>query len=340
MKKTEKFTTLTDLILKKSRDKGVVGEINPKIEKLLEECSEAPRQLVRKRQDKDGSEKAESREKKLKEPIKVKYDKKADPRIDDTLFVGNVTLHVSEKELLRKLGLKRSEVESLRFRSLPIHPKFSTKRKVGAALECFSGNCNTKNAYIVLKDGSRMKQIIDEFSGAVLAGNRLRLTPASKGNQFSTFDRKRTVFIGGLPEFCTEDELCKFVTVSLNEDCVSSVRIIKSATTGKPKRFGFVLFNDRKFVISSIKILNGAQFRDSKIAVMRALSEEEAKSKSNSENSRKRIAEGRGERKSGEKNGYISKEKAKKKLNKIKKKLKAVRKPVKSKKGGKSKTLR
>lgn len=325
MEKTEKVSTLTDLILRKRGSKGVIGEVNPAIERLLEECNKTPLQRkVRKSQDKDRSEKVKSEEEKPKEPIRVKYDKKTDPRIEDTLFVGNVTLHVSEKELLRKLGLKKSEVESLRFRSLPIHPKFSANRKVGAALECFSGNCNTKNAYIILKDGGRMKQIIEEFSGTVLAGNSLRLTPASKGNQFSTFDRKRTVFIGGLPKLCTEDELRKFVTVSLNEDCVSSVRIIKSATTGKPKGFGFVLFKDRKFVISSIKTLNGVQFRDSMISVTRALTEEEAKSRSNSENSRKRIPSRGGGERCGGSESFISKKNTKNKINKIKKKLKKV----------------
>ncbi|OII74315.1 uncharacterized protein cubi_01159 [Cryptosporidium ubiquitum] len=330
MEKVEKVTTITDLISKHNRSKGIVEEINPNIERLLSECSDNHQLLIHKNQKKDISENNVKKEEKPKEFTKVKYDKNNDPRIENTLFVGNVTLHVSEKELLRKLEIKQNEVESMRFRSLPIHPKFASKKKVGAALECFSGNCSTKNAYIVLKEKERMKQIIDKFSGAILAGNILRLTPASKGNQFSTFDRKRTVFIGGLPKFCTEDELRKFVNISLNEDCVHSVRIIKSATTGKPKGFGFVLFNDRKFVLSSVKILNGAQFKDSNISVTRALSEEEAKSKNNSENSKRRIIKNKAKNKVKQEKDdtvekkQISKKNAKNKVNKLKKKLKKV----------------
>ncbi|CUV05292.1 unnamed protein product [Cryptosporidium hominis] len=345
MEKAEKVTSITDIIARNSRSKGTTEEINPNIEKLLSECSDNPRILALKNQEKNRSENV-AKEEKPKEFTKVKYDKNNDPRIENTLFVGNVALHISEKELLSKLEIKQGEVESMRFRSLPIHPKFASKKKVGAALECFSGNSSTKNAYIVLKEKERMKPIIDKFSGIILAGNILRLTPASKGNQFSTFDRKRTVFIGGLPKFCTEDELRRFVTMSLNEDCVHSVRIIKSATTGKPKGFGFVLFNDRKFVISSVKMLNGAQFKDSKISVTRALSEEEAKSKANSKNSRRRMISNGTQSKNKEgddsmrEKRFISKKNAKNKVNKIKKKLKKVvkkapniKKTPKSKKG-------
>lgn len=342
MEKVEKTTTITDLISKYNRSKGIIEEINPNIERLLNECNDNSRVLVYKNQEKDGSENIK-KEEKPKELTKVKYDKNNDPRIENTLFVGNVTLHVSEKELLRKLEIKQNEVESMRFRSLPIHPKFASKKKVGAALECFSGNCSTKNAYIVLKEKERMKQIIDNFSGVILAGNILRLTPASKGNQFSTFDRKRTVFIGGLPKFCTEDELRKFVNISLNEDCVHSVRIIKSATTGKPKGFGFVLFNDRKFVVPSIKVLNGIQFKDSNISVKRALSEEEAKSKSNSENSRRRIVKNNTVNHKEKKDIIegkkpISKKNSKNKVNKLKKKLKKVLKKKPKSKNKKLKT--
>ncbi|KAH8583704.1 Nop12p nucleolar [Cryptosporidium sp. chipmunk genotype I] len=342
MKKAEKVITITDIISRNSRSKGAAGEINPNIEKLLSECSDTPHILASKIQEKSKSENV-VKEEKHRDLTKVKYDKNNDPRIENTLFVGNVALHISERELLRKLEIRQNEVESMRFRSLPIHPKFASKKKIGAALECFSGNSSTKNAYIVLKERERMKLIIDKFSGAILAGNVLRLTPASKGNQFSTFDRKRTVFIGGLPKFCTEDELRKFVTISLNEDCVNSVRIIKSATTGKPKGFGFVLFNDRKFVVSSVKILNGAQFKDSKISVTRALSEEEAKNKANLDNSRRRIISNGAKNKDKEEEGFIgekitiSKKKAKNKANKLKKKLKKVLKKAPKSKKDKSK---
>ncbi|KAH7649041.1 hypothetical protein FG379_001410 [Cryptosporidium bovis] len=266
--------------------------INPAIEKLLSECisSNPLRRIVpnvkntegdnivsRKKEKKVASniQESDNSESKLK-----KYDKYSDPRIDSTLFVGNVSLHISEKELLRKLELKNNEIVSIRFRSLPIHPKFATNKKVGAALECFSGNSGTKNAYIILKDKNLMKNIINKHSGALFSGKYLRLTPASKGNQFSTFDRKKTVFVGGLPKLCTEDELRKFVTISLNDDCVNSVRIIKSSTTGKPKGFGFVLFKDRKYVMLSIKALNGKMFRESTITVTKALSEEDARKNS------------------------------------------------------------
>ncbi|KAF7458720.1 RNA recognition motif-containing protein [Cryptosporidium felis] len=331
--------SITEIISKQNGSQGRPKKVNSVIEEALSECTNEPffsenkKKAVKELEEKLVKRPRRQLGKNKKEDNigKAVYDKNNDPRIDNTLFVGNVSLHISEKDLLKKLEIKRSQIESLRFRSLPIHPKFSSKKKVGAALECFSGNSSTKNAYIVLKDKEQMKSIIEKFSGATLAGNSLRLTPASKGNQFSTFDRKRTVFVGGLPRFCTEDELRKFVAISLNEDCVDSVRVIKSSTTGKPKGFGFVLFKDRKYVILAVKNMNGALFRDSKISVTKALSEDEAKNKSKSENSGvvikgKKKVFAKGSTQEGKKNL------SKKKLNKVKKLKSKLKRTAESKK--------
>ncbi|KAH8741431.1 hypothetical protein FG386_003278 [Cryptosporidium ryanae] len=282
-------SNLLNTVSRKSKNQDTEAKINPEIEKLLSECATlkpSPKPSFSSKCTEDSnldSHREEGRVERSKQEsdnsnkqIK-RYDKYSDPRIDSTIFVGNISLHISEKELLKRLELKSSDIVSIRFRSLPIHPKFASNKKVGAALECFSGNSGTKNAYVILRDKNMMKSIIDKYSGVLLSGNYLRITPASKGNQFSTFDRKRTVFIGGLPRLCTEDELRKFVTISLNEDCVNSVRIIKSSTTGKPKGFGFVLFNDRKYVMLSIRALNGKMFRESTITVTKALSEEDVR---------------------------------------------------------------
>lgn len=324
---------ITELIAKKSQNNN--DNVNPYIEKLLGECKTKSLEPNNKKPDNEVkivtdsnntvqknnfnenflSEDLKTNTREKKEiPVK-KYDKNNDPRIDNTLFVGNISLHISEKELLRKLKLKQSDIESIRFRSLPIHPKFSTKKRVGAALECFSGNSTTKNAYIILKNKDIMKNIIEEFSGTLLSGNYLRLTPASKGNQFSTFDRKKTIFIGGLPKFCTEDQLRRFVNISLNEDCVNTVRIIKSAITGKPKGFGFVLFKDRKYVMLSIKKLNNTYFDDSKISVTRALSEDEVKNKLDSNIIDKKKSNNRTSKKSKK----VKKSRKVKKTKKVKK---------------------
>ncbi|EEA08114.1 RNA recognition motif. family protein [Cryptosporidium muris RN66] len=194
-----------------------------------------------------------------------------DSKIDRTVFVGNIGLNVVEKDLLKKLELTRADIESIRFRSLPVHPKFSHNRKLGAILEGFSCKSDSKNAYIVLKDSSKVPELVKKFTGIILAGHTMRLSPAYIVDNFNIFDRKRTIFVGNLPSLCSEDELRQFVMQNIGTNCVDAVRIVRSKITGKTKGFGFILFNDRKFVNIALKKLQGSLFVQNSLNIMKAL---------------------------------------------------------------------
>ncbi|OII77397.1 RNA recognition family protein [Cryptosporidium andersoni] len=199
-----------------------------------------------------------------------------DSKIDRTVFVGNIGLNVVERDLLKKLELTRADIESIRFRSLPVHPKFSHNRKLGAILEGFSCKGDSKNAYIVLKDSSKVPELVKKFTGTTLAGHTMRLSPAYIVDNFNIFDRKRTIFVGNLPSLCSEDELRQFVMQNIGTNCVDAVRIVRSKITGKTKGFGFILFNDRKFVNIALKKLQGSLFIQNPLNIMKALPKDQA----------------------------------------------------------------
>ncbi|KAL7067038.1 RNA recognition motif family protein [Cryptosporidium serpentis] len=194
-----------------------------------------------------------------------------DSKIDRTVFVGNIGLNITERNLLKKLELPRADIESIRFRSLPVHPKFSRNRKLGAILEGFSCKSDSKNAYIVLKDSSKIPELVKKFTGTTLADHTMRLSPAYIVDNFNIFDRKRTIFVGNLPSICSEDELSQFVMQNMGTNCVDAVRIVRSKITGKTKGFGFILFNDRKFVNIALKRLQGSLFVQNPLNIMKAL---------------------------------------------------------------------
>ena len=64
------------------------------------------------------------------------------------------------------------------------------------------------------------------------------------------FDRKRSVFVGGLSWSTTEDELRAHfgARVTGGQACVEGVRVVRDRVTGKGKGIGFVLFRERGVV--------------------------------------------------------------------------------------------
>ncbi|XP_026192800.1 uncharacterized protein LOC34620466 [Cyclospora cayetanensis] len=123
-----------------------------------------------------------------------------------TLFVGNLPVRDAFKpiELYRHLGLQRAQVESMRLRSVPVAVGFQRCRRAAIARKKFS-SCDVQNAYLVLKDRGLVEDVIQRKVD-LFKGRELRLDGASR-SEFSLFDRKRSVFVGGVPREAAETDL-------------------------------------------------------------------------------------------------------------------------------------
>ncbi|KAF8819343.1 Rna recognition motif-containing protein, partial [Cardiosporidium cionae] len=201
-------------------------------------------------------------------------DEEEKMRLQRTIFVGNIPLQkLKAKNLLKLLGLSQNEIESVRFRSLPVHPKFQKNRKAGVLSQQFSGTKQTHNAYIVLTNPSSLPRLLEK-NGLQYEGCTLRVDVADRGNTFSTFDMKRTVFVGNLPLECSEEELrAAFDKVG----DIKGVRIIRDKATSISKGFGFLLFADCSDVLKTLQLSEKIEIQGRVIRTTKALPEKKAK---------------------------------------------------------------
>ena len=166
------------------------------------------------------------------------------------IFVANVALDVTKKKL-QKFFKKYGDIESSRFRSIPItgtKVKESSYKLVRRA-SAIKGRVNsaikdTMNAYIRFVDASSVEKAL-EANNTVLNGKHLRVDRATpvqtKGKGFRSsgkggrdqHDFRRSVFLGNVDKHGNEEELREFFSrgVSGGSDCVLNVRMIRDRST-------------------------------------------------------------------------------------------------------------
>lgn len=117
------------------------------------------------------------------------------------------------------------------------------------------------NAYIVFEKKESADKSL-ELNGVVFMDKHLRVDGANSKQH----DRKRSVFLGGLPFETEDEELWEFF-----KECgdIESVRVVRDNKTNVGKGFGYVQFRDRDSVDAALA-LNEKKFRDkTKIRVNR-----------------------------------------------------------------------
>lgn len=118
------------------------------------------------------------------------------------------------------------------------------------------------NAYIVFTT----KEAADKackLNGDVFMDKHLRVDGASNDKQH---DRKRSVFLGGLPFDTEEEELWAFF-----KDCgeIESVRAVRDSKTNVGKGFGYVQFKDRDCVDAALALIDKKFRNKTKIRIQR-----------------------------------------------------------------------
>lgn len=110
------------------------------------------------------------------------------------------------------------------------------------------------NAYIVFANTEAAEKAT-QLNGVVFMDKHLRVDGANNNKQH---DRKRSVFLGGLPFDTEDEELWQFF-----KECgeIESVRVVRDAKTNVGKGFGYVQFRDRDSVESALELAD-SKFRD------------------------------------------------------------------------------
>ncbi|KAH6569075.1 hypothetical protein BASA50_001026 [Batrachochytrium salamandrivorans] len=194
----------------------------------------------------------QTRREKLKEMI---------ARKSRTIFVGNLSVTVTEKENLRKLKSLFSQfgkIETIRFRSIAFNSKLP--RKVAFTSKQFHDKRDSLNAYIVYVLAESVAKALS-IHGTVFLEKHLRVDRSETSEQKS-HDHKKSIFVGNLAFDISEEALWEFFS-----DCgdIANVRVIRDRATNVGKGFGYVQFAERSSVSLALKLqdtdLNGRKVR-------------------------------------------------------------------------------
>ena len=233
---------------------------------------------------------------KKKKSVKNLQKRKERSDIDrdrSTLFVGNVAVGTSEKELKHLFQEKCNEglpedapeedrvrVESVRLRGIALVRKGKEPVFVAARRGAFDPSRDTMNAYVVMNSMKSAEKAVRVMNNFVFKDRHLTVDNAEQ----PTKSVKKTVFVGNLPYDAKEEDLRTHFA-----DCgdVVGVRIIRNKDAHEGKGFGFVHFADRASATAAL-MKNDSKFHDRKLRVTKCLNEDVAKETMEKEKKRKR----------------------------------------------------
>ncbi|KAG2176566.1 hypothetical protein INT44_007229 [Umbelopsis vinacea] len=189
--------------------------------------------------------------------LKIRDEEKA--KNERTLFVGNLPVSTIQKEEYKELKKAFSEygkIESIRFRSVAFSDLLP--RKAAFISGKLHPERDVLNAYIVYADKESMEKGL-EMNAQVFNDKHLRVDSAANPRNH---DRKRSVFVGGLPFDAQEEQLWEFFG-----ECgdIENVRIVRDAKTNIGKGIAYVQFSDRNSVDLAL------QLKDKKLGGKRKL---------------------------------------------------------------------
>lgn len=174
-----------------------------------------------------------------------------------TIFVGNVNVQ-SNRDDIKKFFRKYGEIESVRFRGITPQAEDISKKEA-AAKKLLHPHRKSLNAYVRFKEESSVEKAL-EANGEIFKDYHIHVDRAMPSAHQKD---KNSVFVGNLPWEVNEEDLWKFFG-----SCgkVTNVRLVRSATTGAGKGFGFVSFESNDGVHLALH-LDGKKFMQREIRV-------------------------------------------------------------------------
>ena len=167
---------------------------------------------------------------------------KSDPRLERTIFIGNIPNSCTRKDV-KKLLKDYGVIESIRLRSIRVTDGERTVKVARKTQKQIVEN-STFNAYVVFSSSKEAESCLD-LNGMLLHGRHLRIDRVEK-KTITPLQNQHSVFVGNLP-FDADEERVRLVFSTCGD--IESIRIVRDSKSGVGKGFGFVLFTDRSGVM-------------------------------------------------------------------------------------------
>ncbi|KAK7309634.1 hypothetical protein RJT34_06522 [Clitoria ternatea] len=224
-----------------------------------------------------GNKTVGSKRKALDDPADMMVSKEGfddEDKLLRTVFVGNLPLKVKKKTLLKEFK-KFGEVESVRFRSVPLQDTKKPRKDAILAKKINDTSAESVHAYIVFKT-EQSAQASLSHNMTMVEGNHIRVDRACpprkklKGESAPLYDGKRTVFVGNLPFDVKDEELYQlFCGLSNMESSIEAVRVVRDPHLNVGKGIAYVLFKTREAASFVVKKRN-LKLRDRELRLSHA----------------------------------------------------------------------
>jgi len=189
-------------------------------------------------------------------------ERKEDPEKEArTVFVGNLPVSCKKQDL-KKIFADFGKIEAIRFRCAA-RPDLKTTKKVAVIKGKFHEQSSNIAAYVRFSE-EEMAVKATAFNGNLIEGHAVRVDLAAAAR---SHDNKRAVFLGNLDFKVQEDEV-RALFAKCGE--VESVRLVRDASTGIGKGFGYVNFAAIESVELALRMAN-QEVGGRKIRVNRAV---------------------------------------------------------------------
>ena len=215
-------------------------------EKLLNDLSDTDEE------DENDISKPILHETQIQQSANVKVRRDEEEKLKSTLFVGNISVATTEKEL-KRLFSKYGVVESVRFRSVAFSDP-ALPKKAAFILKKFNNGKDSMNSYVVMATEKAARAAL-VLNSTEFNGKTFRVDMAVAPKESVSFDESRSVFVGNLPLTISDDAVRKFFSSC---GLVSSVRLVRDSTTQLGKGFGFVLFESANSVKLALSLHGGS----------------------------------------------------------------------------------
>ncbi|XP_070557126.1 RNA-binding protein 34-like [Ptychodera flava] len=198
---------------------------------------------------------------------KVKPSPRNQEQDSRTIFVGNVPVSITKKDIMKLFG-KFGEIESMRLRSAA-PSTLNLPKKVIMIQKDFHPDRSGMNVYVVFKEEKSARKAL-KCNGKEFRGHHLRVDLSSNTDRH---DHRRSIFVGNLP-YEVEEETVR----GHFEQCgsVQNVRLVRDGKTGMGKGFGYVLFTEPSSVEFALK-LNEKRLSGRPLRVKRSVKKEKKK---------------------------------------------------------------
>lgn len=198
-------------------------------------------------------------------------------RRERTIFVGNISLDCSLKQLKKQFKTLAGPVEKVWFRSIATTQDTKQPERAKILTNQHGPQKDSKNGYVLFKSKDTIEKALT-LNQSLFKEKHIRVDviKSDQENAKTTDDFNTSIFVGNLPFVVSEEEVR---THFAKFGAIKNVRIVRDPKTFIGKGIGFVMFTTQDELRAAIK--DGASFKGRELRIKKATDPKKREKKAN-----------------------------------------------------------